>query len=209
VLNALADIREADLDAAPAEIAPSPVPHALADIPEPPSEEAEPLEGPRVPHALADIPEPEEETAPVDDPPRRDTSRGRRYARPEESEETQREAEEDTVDPDALGEAIESVLASKWYGSGEGPGSQAAGARLAPDRPTALRQVTHETLLAELSAARGTDATVEAEPAPRGSSRMLIIVCVVLGLAAAGFGGMLMLGGKSGIFGSSSSYYRR
>jgi hypothetical protein len=86
---------------------------------------------------------------------------------------------------DTLGAAIESVLASKWYGTGEWQGEPPpapAASERAPLAPT----ITHEALMAELATARL--ASSPTRPAER-SNRGVAAVCVLM-LALATFFGL-------------------
>jgi hypothetical protein len=218
VPNALDDIREVPLPAEAETVAfpsfPQRVPNALDDIREPSLEEtgeaAEPA--PFVPlrspllSALDDIrePGPDPHFASADNVIAAEAEFARRNAFDvaEEAGEPSPDGEEGGA---ALGEAIESVLASKWYGNGEAPGAPAAAQRAPSPAPPVVRQITHDSLLAELRSAREADAPPP-EPQPKQSSnRMLVIVCVVIGLVAAA-GGVAVMTGVGGFFGVVTSH---
>jgi hypothetical protein len=86
---------------------------------------------------------------------------------------------------DTLGAAIESVLASKWYGTGEWQGEPPP-APTASERAPLAPTITHEALMAELATARL--ASRPTRPAER-SNRGVAAVCVLM-LALATFFGL-------------------
>jgi hypothetical protein len=185
-----------------------PVLSALDDIREPVAEpdEAPMMAPPRlaVLSALEDIREPSPDEPSFSSAAPASADFAWRETRGEAREEEARPAEME-VDGDALGEAIESVLASKWYGTGEGPGMSVSQRAAAP-QPKVARQVTHDSLLAELYSARQGDAPPpgtapeagESGPRKSGGNRMFIIICVVVGLLAAAGGAALMSGAFQG-----------
>ncbi len=219
VPNALDDIGEAPLPAETETVAlpsfPQGVPNALDAIRKPsleePSEAAEPasfvpLRSP-LPSAFDDIrePEPDPGFASDDNVIAAEAQFARQNAFDDAMEQGAGEPSQDGEEGgDALGEAIESVLASKWYGNGEAPGAPAAVQRAPSPAPPVARQITHDSLLAELRSARQADAPPP-EPQPeQGSNRMLVIICVVIGLLAAA-GGAAVMSGVGGLFGSAAS----
>lgn len=221
VPRALDDIREPSVEAETVALPsfPQGVPNTLDDIREPLFDEAnaagEPVEfvSLRSPvlSALDDIRESEREPSFASDD--NVIAAQAEFARRAPFDDAAEEAgaappENGAEDGDALGEAIESVLASKWYGNGEAPGAPATQRAPSPAPPIA-RQITHDSLLAELYSARQADAPPpEPEPERRSSNRLLVIVCVVVGLLAAA-GGAVVMTGAGGFFGTSSSAPRR
>jgi hypothetical protein len=101
---------------------------------------------------------------------------------------------------DTLGSAIEGVLASKWYGTGEWQGEPPP-APAASERGPATPTITHEALMAELAVAR-----LASHPAPRQerSNRGIAMVCVLM-LALMTFFGLSLWRNHASPFASPSS----